>query len=88
MNLSQSVKNTLWSYDINQVNLQKDKNLIIFNVLNWGTEDAVIWLKNTYSGEDISNTIKESNSNNWSIKSLNYWSKFFNVSPKSKNRFV
>lgn len=87
-NLPQSVRNTLWSYDHNVLDLQKNKNLIIFSVLNLGTFDAVIWLYNTYRKEEISNSIEESNSSNWSTKSLSYWSKIFSVVPKKKGRFV
>jgi len=88
MNIPQSVTNTLWSYDINQLDTKKNKNLIIFSVLNWGSTDAVVWLQNNYSKEDILETIKNSNSNNWSRKSLNYWSQFFSISPKAINRFA
>lgn len=88
MNLPQSVKNTLWSYNTNQIDLQKDKDTIIFGILNLGTLESVQWLQKTYSQKEILETITKSNTNNWSAKSLNYWSSYFSVLPKSKNRFV
>ena len=92
MNLPQSVKNTLWSYDISQIDIQKDKNIIIFNILNFGTIESIKWLYRTYTKEDIINSISSSssnsNTNNWSSKSLNYWSAYFSTMPQTKNRFV
>ena len=89
MNLfPQSVKNTLWSYDTDQLDIKKDKNLIIFSVLNWGTKDAVMWLYKIYSKDDIKKVIKESNTQNWSYKSLNYWTSFLDVQPIHKKRFL
>ena len=85
--LPQSVKNTLWSYDASQIDIQKDKTIVIFNILNWGSVDAIEWLHKTYSQDEIKNVIKESNSQSWSHKSLHYWSSFFGIEPLHKKRF-
>ena len=47
--LPKSVINTLWSYDISRIDLNKHKRLVISQVLNFGTKDATDWLFKTYN---------------------------------------
>jgi hypothetical protein len=88
LNAPQSVKNTLWSYDINNVDMEKDKNIIIEHVLNWGNIESILWLFSNYSRNEIVESIKISNSQNWSAKSLNHWSLFFGIEVKQKSRWI
>ena len=43
----------LWSYDVDKIDLERDKKIIITNVLNFGTDPATKWLFEVYSREDI-----------------------------------
>lgn len=88
MNIPQSVKNTLWSYNIDKIDLQKNKDTIIFNVLNFGNLESAQWLQNVYSKNEIIDVIEESNTQKWSPKSLNYWATYFSITPKRENRFI
>ena len=45
----------LWSCNINKLDLQKDKQLIITQVLNYGNEKRMRWLYSVYSKNDIKN---------------------------------
>ncbi|MCD6472614.1 hypothetical protein J7K55_05780 [Candidatus Aerophobetes bacterium] len=48
----------LWSFDLNNFNLEKHKELVITQVLNYGDWQGVKWLYKTYSEEDIKEVIK------------------------------
>jgi len=47
--LPQSVKAVLWSYRIDQIEVEKHKKIIIFQVLNFGSKEAIKWLFDQYS---------------------------------------
>ena len=85
--LIQAVKATLWSYDVNNINIIHDKELIITNVLNFGTKEATDWLFKTYDKKDIVNVIQHPRPGIWNKKSLNLWSVVFDVVPELRTRF-
>jgi len=76
------VKPFLWSYDIDQLDLEADKERIITNVLNLGSDQAVRWLLATYPASIIKTIISQPRAGEWNKKSLNFWSLIFNLSPK------
>jgi hypothetical protein len=76
----------LWSYDIDKLDIEKDKRRIITNILNLGTKEACDSLFAIYSKEDIKNVLANPLPGEWSNKSLNYWSIIFNIkAKKTKN---
>jgi hypothetical protein len=85
--IPQIVKATLWSYDIEKIDLTGSKDLIITQVLNFGTKPAVDWLFEVYSKKDIEKQVVTPTPGVWNKKSLNFWSIFFNVTPQLKTRF-
>lgn len=78
----------LWSYDINQVDLARDKKQIITNVLNFGSENAVRWLRSTYSESDIIDAISKPLPGSWNKKSLNYWNIVFGLNAQHALRNI
>ena len=87
MNLPSGVRAALWSYDTNALDLDRDRKRIIFNVLNYGADEAVQWLFRTYSRADIADTIRQTPRKEWSRKSLNLWSLVLEVEPERESRF-
>jgi len=85
-NFPQPVRACLWSYDTTALDTERHKRLIIRNVLNYGTEDAVTWLKQTYSIEELREAVRTSLTSAWSPKSLNYWSIMLDVAPERASR--
>ena len=81
------VHSALWSYDVDRMQLQRDKNTIITNVLNYGTKPATDWLFGVYSKADISDIVKSPRPGIWDKKSLNYWSIVLDVVPELRTRF-
>jgi len=60
-----------WDTDINELDAQKYKKYILERILEMGDEEAVKWMKKTYSQTDILETLK--NNRKISLKSQNYW---------------
>lgn len=82
-NLPPSVKATLWSYDTAKLDLKKDSNLIINNVLINGGLEAVKWLFNTYKLVEIEAVVSNPPPGEWDQKSLNYWAIIFNINRRN-----
>lgn len=78
----------LWSYNITQIDLERDKKRIVINVLNLGTKQATDWLFATYAKEEIRTIVAESLAGEWSKKSLRYWRLVLGINtPIKTNRF-
>lgn len=69
----------LWSYDIAKMDLQKNKKIIILNILNLGDEKSVKWLFDVYKKEEIKKVVENSSLGEWNKKSLNFWKLFFTI---------
>lgn len=82
------VRPFLWSYDIDSLDLERDKKRIITNVLNFGTKEATDWLFRTYSPDDIRDAVSRPFHGEWDRKSLSFWSLIFGVSPGDVYRHV
>lgn len=74
------VRPFLWSYDTNELDLERDKRRIILNVLNLGTKQATDWLFLNYPRSEIRKIIKNFAAvGELSPKSLNYWILIFDI---------
>lgn len=82
--LPKSVENVLWSYEMNKIDLELHKKLIIAQVLNYGTEDATDWLFQTYNLNEIRKVAEQIPAGQWDKKSLALWSLYLNIKPKTK----
>jgi len=82
--IPKSVANVLWSYDINKIDLDLHKKLIIAQVLNYGTEDATDWLFETYRLDEVQKMAEQIPTGQWNKKSLALWSLCLNIKPISK----
>jgi len=82
------VRPFLWSYDVSEMNLKRDKKRIITNILNLGTSKTTDWLFSVYDKNDIRENVKNPMPGEWSEKSLNFWSIVFNVEPKIEGRKI
>jgi len=54
------LKPFFWSYDFSKLDPQKHKKLIIKNILNYGSQEAVFWLKQNFSEAEIKEVIENS----------------------------
>lgn len=80
------VKPFLWSYDVDKLDLERDKKRIITNVLNFGTTPATRWLFEVYNREAIKEVVIHPLPGEWDKKSLNFWGLVFDVKPVQSGR--
>lgn len=77
--LPEFLQPALWSYDINALDLEEDKYLIITQVLNYGTWHEVKWLLRRYSDEEIKQVVKNPRRGVWLRKVLNFWTTIYGI---------
>ena len=63
----------LWSYNIKELNLKADKELIITQVLNYGDEKRIKWLYSVYTEKDIREIVRHPRRGLWFERVLNFW---------------
>lgn len=78
----------LWSYDIEKLDLSRDKKRIITNILNLGTVLATRWLFDVYSQEDIKEAVAHPLAGTWNKKSLNFWGLVLGVKSSSNQIMI
>jgi hypothetical protein len=78
----------LWSYETGKMDKEKDKKRIITNVLNVGSKEAVVWVLDNYTREEIREVVADSAPGEWSRKSLNFWSVFFDLDKAGQGRKI
>lgn len=83
-----SVRATLWSYDIEKIQKEAHKKIIICQVLNYGTKEAVDWLFATYTKEEITFIAQTIPSGQWNKKSLSFWKFYLGINPQDKLSMV
>jgi len=73
-----------WSCNVNELDLEKDKNYIVSQVLNYGTWEDLKWLFKVYSEKEIKNVLKNPRKGLWFKDVLNFWNLMFNLRLKKK----
>ena len=74
----------LASYDLQELDLRRDKELIITGILNKGNGKALRWLGKTYSQKEIKRIISSPIRGMWLENILVYWQKIFKIKLKPK----
>ena len=77
--IPQKMKWLFWSYDIKSLDVERDKEYIITQVLNYGTWEDLKWLFRVYSREDIKKIVKNPGRGLWFKQILNFWTTIFNI---------
>lgn len=83
------IKSCLWSYDLNNFSLDNSqhKKILIFNILNYGTIEALFWLLKNFSKNEIVEVIQSSSVSSWNKKSLVFSNLLFDSYPRRNERF-
>lgn len=66
-------ESAFWSYNIKELDLGNDKDLIITQLLNYGDLDAVRWVVAQYGTKGIGEVVKKPRRGLWHKRTLNYW---------------
>lgn len=87
--LPSSVASCLWSYDVTKLDTERDKTLIIRQVLDMGDTAAATWIRSRYSHDEIVDVLYRTPRSSWrSKKSLNFWTMLYGVTPLSPVRII
>ncbi len=86
--MPQSVRAVLWSYDLNKIDLATHKELIITQVLNFGSKEATDWLFKTYSKDEIIKVASLVPLGQWDKKSLALWSLYLGIKPTLRSERI
>ncbi len=83
--IPQNIAPCLWSYNIDNLDLKKDKETIITQVLNYGDAGRIKWLYSVYSEEDIRKVVLSPRRGMWFPKVINFWETMLKTKiPKKK----
>jgi len=85
--IPKSLQSVLWSYNLNEMDLEEDKEIIITQVLNYGTWEDVKWLYSVYSEKDIKKIVSHPKKGLWFERVLNFWEKMFDINIPKKIRY-
>ena len=80
--IPKKMKWLFWSYDTNSLDLRKDKDYIIVQILNYGTWEDIKWLFRVYREKEIVKVIGNPSRGLWVEKVLNFWIKIFDIKIK------
>lgn len=69
----------LASYDLSGLDVRRDRDIIITEILNKGDQEAVNWLYQNYSKQDVRNIIRKPIKGMWLKSVLQYWLKIFDL---------
>jgi hypothetical protein len=67
------LQKVLWSYNIESMDLEEDKELIIQQVLNYGNWEDLRWLYQTYPEMKIRKVVQNPRRGMWFENVLNFW---------------
>ena len=77
MALPKFLQPCLASYNLGQLNIKRDKILIITSVLNQGGYRTLKWLTKTYGQKEIKSVVRDPVRGMWYEWILKYWLKIF-----------
>ncbi len=69
----------LWSYNLDLLDLERDKNRIVINIINYGKWKQWQWLVKQYSREEIRKIIKETPITEFRSRALKLISLLLNI---------
>jgi hypothetical protein len=84
--LPKSLQSVLWSYNLNELDLEEDKELIITQVLNYGSWKELKWLYSIYPEKEIKKVVSHPGRRLWFEKVLNFWEIMLGISIPKKIR--
>lgn len=71
------LQSCLWSYDISEIDVERDMRLIIVQAINYGNKKQIAWMENTYSDEDIRDVVMHPRRGVWWRNKLRSYLKKF-----------
>ncbi len=79
------IKPFLWSYDFEALEPEKHKQIIVGQLLNFGTKEATDWLFSYYGKETVANIAANIPLGSWNKKSLALWKLVLDINPQKRS---
>ncbi len=73
------LQGVLWSYDLKNLDLDRDFKRIATNILLFGDIKEAKWLFNRFSKDQIIEVVTNPLKGEWDAKSLAFWASYFGV---------
>ncbi len=67
------VRATLWSHDTRKLDIWRDREIVITQVLNYGNWKAVRWVLKTYGRAEVRRLVASPGRGRWWPQVLNFW---------------
>jgi hypothetical protein len=77
--LPEFLKSNFWFVEFNKLDSKRDRDFIVFQILNYGGFEDWKWVFSNYSRDEIEQTIKKTIATAWFRQSLGLWQNVFNV---------
>jgi len=77
--LPEFLQSCLWSYDISEMDKDRDKRLVITQVINYGDKKQLKWMEDNYTHEEIKEVVLHPRRGVWWRDKLRWWIKRFRV---------
>ena|SRR3990170_6223427 len=71
--LPNMLQSSLWSYDMSKMDKNRDKKLIISQIINYGNPEQLEWMKNAYSDGEIKDVVTHPRRGIWWREKLRWW---------------
>ena len=68
-----AIARCLWSYDLSSIDLRRDREVVITQVLNYGDWGGVQWLYRVYPERAIREVVAHPRRGLWLKQVLNFW---------------
>lgn len=78
------LKPFLWSYNFNNLDVMRDRRLIIAQLLNYGDVNAVRWVIKQYGVDEVRQIANTIPVKQWDNKSLAYWKLILDIKPQTR----
>ncbi|KKP46512.1 MAG: hypothetical protein UR39_C0010G0023 [Candidatus Woesebacteria bacterium GW2011_GWA1_33_30] len=79
MSIPKFLQTYLASYDLSKMDIQRDKDIIITEILNKGDGKALDWLVKSYKRNEIKEIVSKPVRGSWMRSVLDYWIKVFDL---------
>jgi len=66
-----------WDVPFDHLTMAKSRDFILKRILDHGDEQSIVWMRQTFSGEEIKNCLKKYRG--FSRKSANFWALIYDI---------
>ncbi|MGH9522667.1 MAG: DUF6922 domain-containing protein [Terriglobales bacterium] len=75
--IPQELRPFFWDVDSDTLDLREHRDYVIARILEFGDDAAVLWMNQTYAGEDIRRVVRQER--RLSPKSANFWGIIYDI---------